>query len=631
MADNGKKIVFEGVDRTSQASESAKKGLTSLHDANIKGLKDTNALLKDNISLLEKQRQLITTIASEGLTKPQQAAVGQLTQKLFQTPERVNPEHLRSYSKVLESQMHIGQAGPMSEKLIQKIQELIDTTKVAHKEEINNNNKNTEKTVTEGAKKFLVTEVEKHKEFERIQKLNEQSEKRAGKLVTETVEEQKKPSVFSEVLKANIVTEIGKHLIEKATGIGRGLVGAETGEHFMADIISESIPLLGPIMGQGISRSRQAQFGVEQAQSRLAGRTGRFDKGFSNIHSISEEERFGNIPTAQEFGYGMAETTQAREQFALAGGKAQSVSSVIGALAAEKQFSLARTTTEEQFRLQRLSGDNLDPLHNIAQIMAKMPELKIDSTDLEAVLKVQSGLIEQNSNVIEKASKKDTIEMISRFRGIDSEFFKNPERLAPVIASINQSLQSPGNQFAQARNFAVLSKSMKGADYFDIIEAQAQGIQKQGFLQSTLEAASSEFGGGKSLMTALTGKQFGGGGVLNLAPEVAKSLVTAFEQKPGLFAGFGGSDKDALKLSGYTDKEAADIIGGAKEKVTVREQEMVKAGDAFVMGVTPGMKEIGHQMGESFVNEIKKMDMTVLGVNISNKIAKIIEEKLYHE
>ena len=180
--ETGKKIVFEGVDNTSKASDSAKRSITGLHDANIKGLKDTNVLLKENISLLEKQKSLITSIAGQGQSGPAQNVIGQLTQKLFQTPDRVNPEHLRSFSKVLESSHLTGDSKGLSEKLIQKIQELIDNDKLQHRETSQHHLKDDAETkkIMTGPLAFLGGKAAEHKTLEKIEKLNEISIKKFG-------------------------------------------------------------------------------------------------------------------------------------------------------------------------------------------------------------------------------------------------------------------------------------------------------------------------------------------------------------------------------------------------------------------------------------------------------------------
>lgn len=257
----------------------------------------------------------------------------------------------------------------------------------------------------------------------------------------------------------------------------------------------------------------------------------------------------------------------------------------------------------------------MSPLENIAQIMQAMPSLKLDSTALEDVIKLQSGLIEENSKAVEKGNRGQVTSMIKDFRSIDSDFFQNPQRLAPIIASINQSLQSPTNDYAKARNFKILSELNPGADYFELIKMQSRGASQSGFLQKTLEDTMRRGGDPR---IALTGKQYGGGGILNLLPEVAEQVSNAFKKNHNLFSGWDGNEENILGITG-TAAEMARIRGGATGKVSVREKEMVEISDAFVMGIDKGMEKLAHEFGNQLRNEIDKViDVKKLGTIIAN-------------
>lgn len=487
------------------------------------------------------------------------------------------------------------------EKLNDKTQEVIDTLKDQHGEKVNEDKKNAEKISggKAGGGKELTPEEELNKKAQQ------------GKNDTE-----KQKSIFSEVLKANIVTEIGKSLLTKLGNISNTIVNAQSGESLLADSIS-AIPSFGlsSMIGVGLERRNNEQFKVENAANRLAGLTGRFKSGFSNNKAIPEEIRFGSIHGASDYGYGMSETLGAEEQFTKSKLGRVSQKDVFDALAAEKNFTLGRGTVSNMFDIQSKSSSSMSPLENIAQIMQAMPSLKLDSTALEDVIKLQSGLIEENSKAVEKGNRGQVTSMIKDFRSIDSDFFQNPQRLAPIIASINQSLQSPTNDYAKARNFKILSELNPGADYFELIKMQSRGASQSGFLQKTLEDTMRRGGDPR---IALTGKQYGGGGILNLLPEVAEQVSNAFKKNHNLFSGWDGNEENILGITG-TAAEMARIRGGATGKVSVREKEMVEISDAFVMGIDKGMEKLAHEFGNQLRNEIDKViDVKKLGTIIAN-------------
>lgn len=527
-----------------------------------------------------------------------------------------------------------------NEKLIALFRELIDAVKITSKEEIYEDKKN----VIEQVKEFD-KDGEKLDDSEKLIRSREKKDLKSEGIDTS----KKEPSIFKESLKALLAVEGIKSILDFGKETALNLSKTEEGESLFAETVAQVNPLgipIGAFFGGGLARRNKEQFAVEQAESRLGGLTGKTDDGFSNIKTVDEQVRFGGIPKAQQYGFNITETTNAREQFSKAGGKRVETKDALGALAAEKAFTLDRSVIANQFSIDRLSKQELSPLQNISQTIAAMPELQIDSTRLEEVLNLQAELIKENSNAIEKANRGDITDIVSRFSSIDSEFFRDPQRLAPIITTINQSLKSPQNDFQKAESFYNLSQLKPDASYFEIQEMQEKGLSQEGILDQFLKTKEQQVGGGENLMIALKAS------IPGLSAAVSREIVEAFDgirDKDGKIIKEG--DRDIFKGRGFKEEELLDIKGShkgdqdinrfatlniedqvidrAKNLVTVKEKEKVRVDDAFVFGTSEGWKEAGHQLAENFVTELKRADLDFLGINISEKLSGVMS-KMFH-
>lgn len=596
--------------RSNAIQKIADRMFTSTSDLNDKQLDKFVKVIKNNIdhdvNVQDKEAALREKVDQELASRRFEAHQQTVAQKANET--NVVSKEIKAGEKKDASLSESSGVAKLQGETNSLLRDLLETTKIQHVEQLDADEKNTEKLddgISEGGGGESPEEtMQKKVHAESIGGGHgEESGSRSVHELKENMIHGISGKIFRNALFANLVGSGIERTLDIGKEVATGLSRAEEGETFLAETVSQINPLgipIGAVVGGGLERRNREQFAVETAASRLGGLTGHFDEGFTNNKLRDDKERFANVYSAESYGYGIAETTEAREQFARMRGHAVDQSSVVGALAAEKNFTLDRGSIAQLFKMQRVT-DSKGPLDDIARAIVLNPALKKDSTELEEIMKLQMKVISENTSSIEKQNSGQTAGMISKFRSIDSEFFKNPERLAPIISTINQSLKNPNNQFAEAESLQSLSQLKPGASYFQLLEMRSKGIAQEGFLDQFLNTKQKEVGGGENLMLALTKS-------LNLEPAVARAIVEAREKDPKLFENWGGDEKQLNNKIGY---EKANIKANATSKVTLREEEMVKAKDAFVMGAKEGMVEVGHQLGKSVGDEIRRMNLVI--------------------
>lgn len=591
MAEQGKKIVFEGVDQTSNAAQAAKKNLIDIHDTNIKKTKEVNTviqqgndLLKEQLQLLEKQKQVIASMSSQGLTGAQAGAVGQITQKLFATPERVNPEHIRSFAKILEGMHLTGDPKGLSEKLIQKTQELIDTQKMLHKETMQHHLKDDElKGVSGGALKFLsqtrnVDRLnEKHfegrlekvqKEKEHLEKAIEKGDHGGGHLELPTSVESaieqglhKGLAMFGAGAAAGSIIELLKEGAEaffKKEGI---LASAKSAQ----EVGFEISPLTGLPMSE-----------IEKEMRHIPGKKRTFEakneldaQMFKYAAITGETANFGN---ASELGFSSAQLTEVGTQVAKNLGRSATHAEAYSSLFAEKVFGVNASGIES---LSRYSKGEMDPKQIAASIADTFGSRVKTPEWAEALVK----LSQQHLNVLGSIDSKSLLGTMASFSQNKNQLFQNAETLLPIMGGINQSLTSPKNNFAKARNFSVLSKLMPGASYFQIMRAMSKGTETKGYLEGTLETLSKQFGGDKEAMKIQLLSEG------NLTPEQIEQFVEGYQ--PGQFL-----NTDQLVKNGGTamSKAKSGVKAGLYSSRYTRDVAAIQS--AYAISPEAGKEEV---------------------------------------
>lgn len=631
MAETGKKIVFEGVDNTSQAAGTAKRTLVDLHETNIKKTKDVNNeiqkgndLLKEQNALLEKQKQLITSISSQGLTHAQGGMVSQLTGKLFQTPERVNPEHIKSYAQVLGQAGLSGDPKKLSETLIQKLQELIDTTKIQHKEMLYHHLQDDEKNKP-GGQNFaaLIQSLDakiKGKKYaeitpEEVQAKTEQikEEKRIRDIVHGKGEEKGEKAKVPEFMGSiegifDKIKEQGLEVLSKTeiagTNIGVPLAAAGLAAYAyyrykkaQKDIHAQAQTSFEEKMGQEELEASfsgdlsEAVFGniamkrrIHQEQEELYAQQNRF-RGVTGTAA-----KFGG--QAINLGLSSSELTQKAVEVASNLGYSASIKNVVQSVMAERAFGVNSSGLE---RLVRFGGSQ-DTTRTLSSMIETLG-LEKDRTKLNENLDLLVKLGEQHLSVLGRIDQKGTLETIARFQSIGTPLFQNAATLAPIMEGFNQGLTSPRNQFSEAANFAAIQRIAPGASYFQTKLIESQGLNGplgRKLLNERIQMMKQQFGDNADMTKTALLQSFP-----NLTPEEIEEFVNG----GGTNASFLLGGKTRVKTGEATRKKIEKQIEQGK---FATEDEMSRARiKTQFAGGDVGEMPAGKRMT---IQDVKKME-----------------------
>jgi len=595
MAQQGKKIVFEGVDQTSNAAQAAKKNLIDLHDTNIKKTKEVNTviqqgndLLKEQLQLLEKQKQVIASMSSQGLTGAQAGAVGQITQKLFATPERVNPQHIRSFAKILEGMHLTGDPKGLSEKLIQKTQELIDTQKLQHKEALQHHLKDDETNKPSNDKfKEFVTSFDKKKR-----------DKDLGSITPEEIAAKKHSLTEEKELRKLVSGESGgKHdemhlphsiadALEKGFHKVLNVVGAGAVAGGVIEMVKEAAEMLFKREGIIAQATSAEEVGfeispltglpmseIEKEWRHIPGKKRHFQERNSldaqKFKYAAVTGSVGNFGGMTELGISSAEMTAAATGVAKNLGRSAKYNDVASSLFAEKVFGVNAGGIE---RLSRFSKEEVDPKNMVASIIDTMDSREKAPEWADMLVKIG----QEHLTVLSKIDQKSALNLMNQFKLGGGAMAQNAETLAPIIQTLDQSLSHPKNAFAEARQMSVLSKLMPGASYFQLMKAKSHGIMEPGVLKGTIEQMV-KHGGGNDENIELQLMQMG------LTPEQAETTLAAYKN--------GSLESDTVK----SGKSALSKVNmGAFSSTYTRSKAAIES--AYAISPEAGKAEVERQM-----------------------------------
>lgn len=529
MAEQGKKIVFEGVDKTSSASDSAKKGIVALHEANVKGLTTSNALLKEEIALLEKKKSLISQIAGQGLSGPQTQAVGRITEKLFATPERVNPEHIKDYAKVLSGMHLANDPKGLSDKIVQKLQELIENEKLQHRETLTHHLKDDEikHGTSQGAKTFLQHAVEQSKRNERVDKENASSEKR-NKFPEESIDtrsENKAMTVLMDAMHGNMIGAAGTAIEGAEEKLGKSMpwlaglltvatimyekekekrdieANSSTGEEIRMSMLESRLQTPGELAINVAAEKRHRR-------ELSAFQSGQFATFAATGRAIGTS--FGM--RGDELGITPAETAMQASQSSKERGRMVTQQELFGSQFANKVLGIDQGTIGSLERQSRFgAGGNVQKVTE--QVITSMG-LGNDRSKANEYLQMLVTLGQLHLNTLGKIDQKGDIAIMKAFTSGSGALFQNAETLSPIVQGINTGLASPQNSFAKAERFAAISKLHPGASFPQLMREMQKGIKSEGYLKETLNRIAKRGGGRDGMVMEL----------------VATGLVSNYEQ-----------------------------------------------------------------------------------------------------
>lgn len=229
------------------------------------------------------------------------------------------------------------------------------------------------------------------------------------------------------------------------------------------------------------------------------------------------------------------------------------------------------------------AGDPMSDVGNLIAIMRSQGGFaNEDFTRLAGILEAQNALLEEQSGYLENLDPNVAASVFARFAGTGGSFDITQDRRATGrILQLNQALRQPGNQFQQAMNFAVLARQNPEMSYFEMLQAQEQGIMNPELLTGTLGMLRSQFGGGENFRLGIMNR-FGIGA--NQSAELAR----IFES--GQLNTLGQRQIENI-LKGEGGRQI-DIEDRAREFTAQLEISQAKITDAFTQGATDGIAKV---------------------------------------
>ncbi|MBJ7437145.1 MAG: hypothetical protein JHC54_16045, partial [Acinetobacter sp.] len=101
-------------------------------------------------------------------------------------------------------------------------------------------------------------------------------------------------------------------------------------------------------------------------------------------------------------------------------------------------------------------------------------------------LGIANALSQQQIQTLDRVDVGINTNMISEFAKLGGGF-SNPEVLRGILQTINSGVQNPSNQYAQAMQFAVMSRINPAASRYELMEMQEKGMQDPRILKGVLD------------------------------------------------------------------------------------------------------------------------------------------------
>lgn len=368
-------------------------------------------------------------------------------------------------------------------------------------------------------------------------------------------------SLLKQILAASTLA----YIATKTSQIGQRFATADNVETLTQDLIAE-IPSFGITGLASTANKRNIQLNLtkERLEKKLAAR-GTTEKpmdlsslGVDYVENLTLMEQ---IQRAQKSNKNLS--TEAANQTVLSKNYGLDPSELLGVTSSLRLARGGDTTSELVTALRQTLGEDL----------SRLPELMEQSNQL----------LEEQSGYMLKTSAGGTTAALSAFNGV----FGMDPRNANRILTVNRSLQNPGSEYQQARNFQALSTLKPGADYFDLVEMQSRGIYEKGFLSNRLKQITLQTGGDNGLGRTMALQEFG------LNPEETRALMGAYSKNNKIFDNISSESQ----LKGIISNPASNIgevlkAGGYTANIDI---SSAKITDAFIQGATNGLVEVGKQ------------------------------------
>lgn len=269
----------------------------------------------------------------------------------------------------------------------------------------------------------------------------------------------------------------------------------------------------------------------------------------------------------------------------------------------QRGLDFSETTLMQIAKAMRVVGSSNDLISVTSQVLKANPDLIKNRVLLESIVQTQTALTSSIAQSTESANVGAIGGAIGGLRAAGGNFARNPDYLATVANSINNSLTNPSNDFQKSRQLGVLSSMSPGASYFELLKMRERGTGQTGYLTNVMKQLQRETGGGENF--ALSAMQNFG-----LQAGTAEKLTKLFERNPNAFSGFQGN---------ISEKTIQDLVSPANAAKYTPENEQIKAraDEAALLGVGSNLAGVANKLLSAFTANTES----------SNTLTKAIEAK----
>lgn len=407
---------------------------------------------------------------------------------------------------------------------------------------------------------------------------------------TQNIEEKEKEKEKSGFLKDLVAFEGVKQVIQGASRFAGGLARGQDEDAFIGTALS-GIPGVGPALQTLVERRFDSERKLLESRIGLSTATG--------VSSIGSNTKFG---------LSGAENQELALQVARAGGNARDLKRRTNDITGLSfGFNLDQSTLFEQEKLSRVTGGSGG--QNVATLINALTARGLtagnDFSQLEELLQIQNQLTQTLIQTSSTANQKQISNFLGNLQSLGGQF-NDPQVAGRVAGQINQSLTNPQTDFQRSLNLSALAstKGMQGASLFELLEAQEQGINNEGFLGARLGQLQDLFGGGDAFKLAIK-ESFG----LNFKD--AGKIAEGFQSDPDIFSRQTEDSESLRQLISGQQKRAPEgrLVATQTETAAMIE-------DAFSRGALEGLGEV---LDTGVAKLFREFGVDV-GLNISDEI-----------
>lgn len=433
------------------------------------------------------------------------------------------------------------------------------------------------------------------------------------KLIQEEEKGVREPSFFADVLKANLVRDVGQavaqipqlkdayDMIPAMAGLTGGLVGGGMGA--AADAVS-GISAFGFGLGDmnlgviGAEMGKQAGQFAGQSALRHIQEKENLDKSILAYRAVTGGNYAGG-PTSQ-FGVSRAEASGVATQLKKSVGTGdEDISSFLGL---EKGYGIESSLLLDRAKSTRFTGGNLKG--GMTNLLGSAQDQGYERVFFNEIIQTQNDLIKTFSETNEKVDANKVTSTMLELSSLGGAFSLRDPRSSGMYGSVNQGLTNT-NDFGKAMNLQVLRQLKPEGSMLDLLEMEEQGLggeKGSDFLKGTISTHREMFGNNEDLIVLSLKQRFP-----NIPYQQLRRLAKGEDVLSTLEEGTGSE----LDLSGQGNISTRSIM-------------QAEISDSWAKGVVSGMDKTKDQMSEiiaeAMVEAMKKLSDSVKGTVNNNKV-----------